>query len=142
MNWRALFSQECLSANARQAAREIRSASRQATRRSSFNTPIGWLPTTSFGPVTGKAATGTPLASASSCTTPNVSVRLGKTKTSAAARCAARVAVLQQPEKLGVRKPPLQSRLLRAGADDDFGAGQVERQKRFEVLFDGDAADA
>ncbi len=66
MNWRALLSQECLSANARHAAREMRSASTQATRRSSFNTPIGWLPTTSFGPVTGKAATGTPLASASS----------------------------------------------------------------------------
>ena len=49
--------------------------------------------------------------------------------------------VLQQPEKLGVREPPLQSRFLRAGADDDFRAGQVERQKCFEVLFDGDPSD-
>ena len=37
------------------------------------------------GPGTGKAATGMPLASASSKTRPKVSVRLGKTKRSAAA---------------------------------------------------------
>ena len=37
-------------------------------------------------PVTGNAATGVPQARASSCTTPKVSVRLGKTNTSAAAR--------------------------------------------------------
>ena len=38
--------------------------------------------TTSIGPVTGRAATGTPQARASISTRPNVSVRLGKTKTS------------------------------------------------------------
>ena len=41
------------------------------------------LPRMSIGPATGKAATGTPLASASITTSPNVSVRLGKTKQSA-----------------------------------------------------------
>src|SRR6478609_6636246 len=138
MNWRALLSQEYLSANARHASREICSASTQATRKSSFNTPIGSLPTTSFGPVTGKAATGTPLASASSCTTPNVSVRLGNTKTSAAARCAASVIVLQQAEELDAGEPPPQLRFLRARADDDFRARQIERKECFEVLFDRD----
>ena len=54
---------------------------------------------TSFGPVTGNAATGVPQASASSCTTPNVSVRLGNTKTSAAARCAVRSAPFFSPRK-------------------------------------------
>ena len=67
MNWWALLSQEYLSANVRHAAREIRSASMQATRRSSFNTPTGLPPMTSFGPVTGKAATGTPQAIAQAC---------------------------------------------------------------------------
>jgi hypothetical protein len=36
----------------------------------------------SFGPVTGKAATGVPLAKASRITKPKVSVTEGKTKTS------------------------------------------------------------
>jgi hypothetical protein len=40
---------------------------------------------TSRGAAAGKAATGKPLASASSSTRPKVSVRLGNTKTSAAA---------------------------------------------------------
>ena len=40
---------------------------------------------TSFGPLTGKPATGSPLAKASSSTRPKVSVRLGNTKTSAEA---------------------------------------------------------
>ena len=97
MNCRALFSQEWRSAKVRHAARGIRSACRQAVRRSSLKTPMGLLPTTSFGPVTGKAAIGTPLAAASSCTTPNVSVRLGNTKTSAAARWAAKVPFSSNP---------------------------------------------
>ena len=50
--------------------------------------------------------------------------------------------VLQQAEKLGVREPPPQLGFLRAGADDDLGAGQIEREKCFEVLFDGDPSDA
>jgi len=50
--------------------------------RSSSRTPAPGR-TTSIGPSTGKAATGTPLAIASSITRPKVSVRDGKTKTSA-----------------------------------------------------------
>ena len=50
-----------------------------------FRRPTGASPITSHGPLTGNAATGTPLASASSSTSPNVSVRLGNTNTSAAA---------------------------------------------------------
>ncbi len=46
-------------------------------------TPVAAYPVT--GPVTGYAATGVPQASASIITRPNVSVRLGKTKTSAPA---------------------------------------------------------
>ena len=51
-------------------------------RRSSSSTPVTPWTTTSTGPVTGYAATGTPQAIASSRTRPNVSVRLGKTNTS------------------------------------------------------------
>ena len=91
MNCRALFSQECVERKCAACLARQRSAPRQASRRSSLSTPIGLLPMTSFGPVTGKAATGTPQASASSCTTPNVSVLLGNTKTSAAARWPASV---------------------------------------------------
>ena len=42
MNCRALFSHERVSANARQASRDMRSAPMQAARRSSWSTPIGW----------------------------------------------------------------------------------------------------
>src|SRR5450755_447240 len=82
---RADASQECLAANSRQACGEIVIADRHAARKSSFNAPTGAAPITSRGPVTGNAATGSPLASASSRTSPKVSVLLGNTKTSAAA---------------------------------------------------------
>ena len=98
MNWRALASHERVSAKARQASRDTFSAPRHAARRSLSSTPTAWPPTTSRGPITGKAATGTPQASASSCTTPNVSVRLGKTNTSAAARCAASSRPFSRPK--------------------------------------------
>ena len=140
MNCRALVSQERVSAKARQASRESFERARQAARRSSSSTPTGWSPITSRGPVTGKAATGTPQASASSCTTPNVSVRLGNTNTSAAARCAGELAPLQQAEEFHVREPLPQLGLLRPFADHDLDAGQIERQERFEVLLDRDAA--
>jgi hypothetical protein len=54
---RAEASQLYLAANSRQACGEINSADRQASRRSSFSAPIGAVPMTSRGPVTGKAAT-------------------------------------------------------------------------------------
>ncbi len=53
-------------------------------RRFVSSTPAPESPMTSMGPVTGRAATGTPQASAPLMTRPNVSVRLGKTNTSAA----------------------------------------------------------
>src|SRR5205807_8630356 len=82
---RAEAFQVCLAANSRQACGEIIRADRQAARKSSFNAPTGAEPITSRGPVTGNAATGRPLASASRSTRPKVSVLLGNTKTSAAA---------------------------------------------------------
>ena len=45
-------------------------------------------------------------------------------------------------EKFCIREAPLQLGPLRAVADDDLGAGQIERQERFEILLDRDAADA
>ena len=51
--------------------------------------PVSPSLTTSMGPVTGNAATGVPHAIASSITRPKVSVRLGKTKTSAPANSSA-----------------------------------------------------
>ena len=55
-----------------------------AVSRSASITPAPGV-STSSGPETGKAATGVPQASASIITSPNVSVRLGKTNTSAPA---------------------------------------------------------
>src|SRR6185312_7760606 len=55
------------------------SAPRAASRRSWSRMPEQPWSTTSIGPVTGNAATGVPLAIASSSTSPNVSVLLGKT---------------------------------------------------------------
>ncbi len=81
---RALASQVIPSAKARHSSREHSSASRQARCKSSSSTPTGAAPITSRGAAAGKAATGTPLASASSSTSPKVSVRLGNTNTSAA----------------------------------------------------------
>ena len=72
----------------------------QALRKSVSSAPIGWSAITSSGPITGNAATGVPQASASSCTTPKVSVRLGKTKTSAAAKCALNSLPFFSPRKL------------------------------------------
>ena len=75
--------QVSFSAKSRQAARSSSSAPRQANRKSSSSTPTAASPITSRGASAGNAATGTPLAKASSSTSPNVSVRLGNTKTSA-----------------------------------------------------------
>ena len=97
-------------------------------------------PMTSRGPITGYAATGTPQASASSWTTPNVSVRLGNTKTSAAAIRPASSAPLRRPRKVTSGKTPPQFRLLRAFADHDFRPGQIERKERFQILLDRDPA--
>src|SRR5208283_4002458 len=49
-------------------------------------------------------------------------------------------AVLQSAKKFGIGKAAFELRLLRAGADDNPGAGQIERKESFQVLFDGDAA--
>src|SRR5580692_9773166 len=94
---RADASQECLAANSRQACGEIVIADRHAARKSSFNAPTGAAPITSRGPVTGNAATGRPLASASRRTRPKVSVLLGNTKTSAAAEIFASSSPRREP---------------------------------------------
>ena len=49
--------------------------------------------------------------------------------------------ILQRAEKSYIGKALFELRLLRPGANDDFGAGQVKREESFEVLFDGDPAD-
>ena len=48
---------------------------------------------------------------------------------------------LSKPEEDGVGKAPPQLGFLRPVADHHLGAGQIERQKRFEVLLDRDASD-
>src|SRR5215470_14681205 len=82
---RALASHVTFSAYRRQAERGIVSARRQAACRSSSSAATGAAPMTSCVARTGKPAIGNPLASASSNTRPNVSVRLENTKTSALA---------------------------------------------------------
>src|SRR5581483_9605118 len=77
--------QENCKAYLRQASGARVNAPRAAAARSSRRTPTAAPSTTSRGPGTGKAAIGTPEARASSNTRPKVSVRLGNTKTSAAA---------------------------------------------------------
>src|SRR6476660_936077 len=49
--------------------------------------------------------------------------------------------ILQKPEEPGIRETAFQLRFLRAFADDDLRAGQVERKESFEVLFDGNPSD-
>ena len=49
-------------------------------------------------------------------------------------------AVVQLAEKFCRREAALELAFLRPGADDDFAAGQIERQERRQVLFDGDPA--
>src|SRR5260221_8648921 len=71
---RAEASQVGLAANSQQACGGHARADKQAARKSSFNAPTGAAPITSRGPVTGNAATGRPLASASRSTNPKVSV--------------------------------------------------------------------
>ena len=129
-------------ANSTQSCREICSAARQAARRSSSRTPTGAAPITSRGPVTGKAATGRPLASASSSTRPNVSVLLGKHENIGGRIDLGQFLAVPRAEKHGVRIFPLQRRARRPVADDQLGAGQIEVEKRLEILFDRDAADA
>src|SRR5882762_6670227 len=78
--------------------RSSRSAERIASLRSWCRTPVTSCSMTSRGPGTGKAATGTPQASASIIASPKVSVRLGNTSTSAVAR--------QRPEAAQVDAAP------------------------------------
>src|SRR5882762_519234 len=66
--------------------RSSRKAERIASLKSRCRTPVTSCSITSSGPGTGKAATGTPQASASIIASPKVSVRLGNTSTSAVAR--------------------------------------------------------
>jgi peptidoglycan/LPS O-acetylase OafA/YrhL len=83
-NWRALSFQVKRRECSRGRSRGMVSALRQAVRKSSSSTPAPGA-TTSIGPGAGNAATGRPLAIASISTIPNVSVREGKTNTSALA---------------------------------------------------------
>src|SRR5580700_12081522 len=46
-------------------------------------------------------------------------------------------AVVQHAEKFCVGEFSPEFGFLGSGADDDLGAGQIERQERFEILFDG-----
>ena len=80
----AVIARDKALARARQMWAGMSRARAAAAARFSSSTPAPDSPITSSGPVTGKAATGTPQANASSMTSPKVSVRLGNTKTSAA----------------------------------------------------------
>src|SRR6516165_9731757 len=88
-NWLVAVCQLKPSAARTQAARSSCSAAAMARFRSACSTPVTPGSMTSSGPGTGKAATGTPQASASIMTSPKVSVRLGNTRTSAPERSAA-----------------------------------------------------
>src|SRR5580704_12844560 len=50
-------------------------------------------------------------------------------------------AVVQHAEKLCIGELALELGFLRAGADDDLGAGQIEGEERFQVFLDGDPTD-
>ena len=110
-------------------------------RKSLSNAPVTPSSITSMGPVTGYAATGTPQAIASRLTSPKVSVRLGNTMTSAAARWRGQIVAEFVAGKGGVRILLLQPRALRPVADHDLAAGPGHAEKGVDVLFDGDAAD-
>ena len=141
MNWRALLSQEYFRANVRHAAREMRSASMQATRRSSIQHTHRIAsddivrPGDREGRDRNAAGKRFELHDAER-------VRQAR-KYEDVGRCqmCGQGSILQQPEEPGVRETAFQLRFLRAFADDDLRAGQVERKKSFEVLFDGNPSD-
>ena len=78
----------------------LRSARTAALPKSTSSAPVTPSSITSMGPVTGYAATGTPQAMASRFTRPKVSVRLGNTMTSAAARWRARSSPKRKPSEV------------------------------------------
>jgi hypothetical protein len=49
--------------------------------------------------------------------------------------------VVELAEKFGGREAAFEIGLLRAGADDDLGAGQIERKKSRQILLDRHSAD-
>ena len=143
MNCRALFSHEWVSAKARQASREICSAPRQAARRSSSqhadrivcrSRPAGRSPER---PRPARRRRAPRAARRRTCRSGS-----GNTKTSAAARCAARSPSSSRPRNLASGNRRRSSASCGPCADDDLGAGQIERKKRFEVLLDRDPPDA
>ena len=142
MNCRALFSHEWVSANARQASLEIRSAPRQASRRSSCSTPIGLLAdhVQRAGHRKGRDrhAAGERL----ELHDPERVGPAGKDEDVGSREMRRKISVFQQAKEFRVGKPAPQLRLLRTLADDDLRAGQVERQERFEVLLDRDPPEA
>ena len=84
---------------------------------------------------TGKAATGTAQAMASSRTSPKVSVMLRKTNTSAAATCAAGLLAEFLSDESDVRVPGAQAVQIRPVPYHVPGSRQVEIQERLDVLF-------
>ncbi len=95
---------------------------------------------TSFGPVTGNAATGVPQASASSCTTPKRVGQAREHEDVGGGEMRGQILPLLLAEENRVGIFLFQCRPLRAVADHDLGARQVERQEGVEVLLHRDAA--
>ena len=117
------------------------SAARHATCKSSFNEPTGAAPITSRGPVTGKRrdrqAAGQrfeqhqPERVGPARKHEDVGGRIGLRQRFA----------LPRAEKHRLRVFSRQRRARRSIADDQFGAGQIEVEKRLEILLHRDAAD-
>ena len=140
MNWRALLSQEYLRANVRHAAREMRSASMQATRvfiqhadRIAADDII--RPGDREGRDRNAAGKRFKLHDAERVRQARKYEDVGRRQ------MCGQGAIFQQPEEPDVRETAFQLRFLRAFADDDLRAGQVERKKSFEILFDGNPSD-
>ena len=141
MNWRALFSHERLSANSRQASREILQRLEAGDAQILVQHADRMVADDVLRPGDRK---GRDRHAAGQRLELHDAERVGPArKYEDVGRCQMRgqVPFSSSPRNFASGKRALQLRLLRAVADHDLGARQIERQKCFEVLFDRDAAD-
>ena len=143
MNCRALFSQERVSAKSRQAARDILSAPRQATRRSSFSDADRVVRDHVLRPGDG---IGRDRHAAGQRLELHDAERVGQARKDEHIRRGddgrRQLAVSSRPRNFTSGKRRRSSASCGPVADHHLGAGQIEREEGFEILLDGDAPDA
>lgn len=120
-------------ANARHLWRDSFSASKQAVRRLVLRAATGASPITSRGAAAGKAATGKPLASASSSTRAEGVCAAGEHEDVGGSIDASEPLALPLAEEHRLRVAAHQRLTRGAGADYDLCSRQIEREKSLDA---------